>query len=139
MLESSDYKILAFKILFLKYTDIFSFASDWRQFFFDKLLAWREMTLDWLHHFPGPLHIITYEDLVSNLPHTLLSILHFIELPAGNLTCAVLRREGIFRRRKRKTKLQPFTPEMKVQLDYEWNNVFGEINRLIDQNSSSYL
>ncbi|KAI5726149.1 hypothetical protein M8J77_024499 [Diaphorina citri] len=113
----------------------------WRQFFYDKLTAWREMTLDWLHNFPGPIHIITYEDLVSNLPHTLLSILHFIELPVtqADLDCAVRRREGIFRRRKRKTKLQPFTKEMKVQLEYEWNNVFAQINSLIDQNSSSYL
>uniref|UniRef100_A0A8D8YQ98 WSCD family member AAEL009094 n=1 Tax=Cacopsylla melanoneura TaxID=428564 RepID=A0A8D8YQ98_9HEMI len=111
----------------------------WRQFFYDKLRAWREMTLDWLHNFSGPLHIITYEDLVSNLPHTLISILHFIDLPAGNLTCAIQRREGIFRRRKRKTKLQPFTKDMKIQLDFVWNNVFVEINNLIDQNSSSYM
>lgn len=122
---------------------MFCFVSpDWRKFFYDKLRAWREMTLDWLHNFSGPLHIITYEQLVSNLPSTLLSIMHFIQVSPpsqDSFDCAIRRREGIFRRRRRKAKLSPFDKEMQAELKKEWSLVYAEINILMNRNSSSYL
>lgn len=103
--------------------------TDWQQFVKDKLRTWRLSNLDWLWNFTGPTHIILYEELVSHLERTLRSLIHFLELPLDEeeLRCALLRREGIYKRKPRTVSLDPFTPNMKASLKTEQDFVYKEI------------
>lgn len=95
----------------------------------DKLRTWRLSNLDWLWNFTGPIHIIVYEELVSHLDRTLRSLTEFLELPLteSELQCAIVRREGIYKRKSRSVTLDPFTPQMKATLKAEQDYVYKEI------------
>lgn len=103
--------------------------ADWQQFVKDKLRTWRLSNLDWLWNFTGPIHIIVYEELVSHLDRTLRSLTEFLELPLteSELQCAIVRREGIYKRKSRSVTLDPFTPQMKATLKAEQDYVYKEI------------
>lgn len=106
-----------------------NFFADWQQFVKDKLRTWRLSNLDWLWNFTGPIHIIVYEELVSHLDRTLRSLAEFLELPLteSELQCAIVRREGIYKRKSRSVTLDPFTPQMKATLKAEQDYVYKEI------------
>lgn len=106
-----------------------NFFADWQQFVKDKLRTWRLSNLDWLWNFTGPIHIIVYEELVSHLDRTLRSLTEFLELPLteSELQCAIVRREGIYKRKSRSVTLDPFTPQMKATLKAEQDYVYKEI------------
>uniref|UniRef100_A0A1B6DAR1 Sulfotransferase domain-containing protein n=1 Tax=Clastoptera arizonana TaxID=38151 RepID=A0A1B6DAR1_9HEMI len=101
----------------------------WQQFVRDKLRTWRVTNLDWLQNFTGPIHIVLYEELVSNLEWTLRSLVDFLELSVSDseLKCAVNRREGIYKRKQRVFSLDPFTAEMKSCLASEHELVLKEL------------
>lgn len=103
--------------------------ADWQQFVKDKLRTWRLSNLDWLWNFTGPIHIIVYEELVSHLDRTLRSLTEFLELPLteSELQCAIVRREGIYKRKSRSVTLDPFSPQMKATLKAEQDYVYKEI------------
>ncbi|KAK9719381.1 hypothetical protein QE152_g22685 [Popillia japonica] len=101
----------------------------WQQFVNDKLTAWRQTNLDWLRNFTGPTHVIFYEQLVQNVENTVRTILDFLELPISDelFQCALDRKEGIYRRKRRALAFDPFTSEMKRRMDREQQRVYEEI------------
>lgn len=123
LLSFKDYSLLVLKL----HHNIF--VTDWQQFVKDKLRTWRLSNLDWLWNFTGPIHIIVYEELVSHLDRTLRSLTEFLELPLteSELQCAIVRREGIYKRKSRSVTLDPFTPQMKATLKAEQDYVYKEI------------
>ncbi|KAI4455122.1 hypothetical protein MML48_9g00016571 [Holotrichia oblita] len=101
----------------------------WQQFVNDKLTSWRQTNLDWLRNFTGPTHVIFYEQLVQNVENTVRTILDFLELPISDelFQCALARKEGIYRRKRRALAFDPFTSEMKRRMDKEQQRVYEEI------------
>ncbi|CAH0388331.1 unnamed protein product [Bemisia tabaci] len=106
-------------------------AQYWEQFVRNKLTYWTKLNLDWLDNFPGPMHIVLYEDLVANVSSTLRSLLDFIEIPIseGQMKCVLERKEGIYRRKQRKQPLDPFTEDMKYWISAEEATVCDKIRR----------
>nr|CAD7194375.1 unnamed protein product [Timema douglasi] len=108
--------------------------ADWQQFVIDKLAAWKRTNLDWLHNFTGPIHIILYEKLIYNLDHELHKLLNFLDLKVvpNDFQCALERREGIYRRKKRVINFDPYTSTMKAALSKEWEIVYEAINDIVN-------
>ena len=79
----------------------------WKDFLKTKLTKWEEMNLDWMNNFAGPLLLVSYSQLVSNLRQSLEQILAFLELPVhrGDLDCALARQEGVFKRQGRQIEI----------------------------------
>lgn len=102
---------------------------DWQQFVHDKLQAWKQTNLDWLHNFTGPTHIIFYEQLVKNVENTLRTVLDFLEYPISDslFQCAMARQEGIYRRKKKALTFNPFNGAMKKELNIEQEKVYNNI------------
>lgn len=102
---------------------------DWQQFVSDKLRGWQQMNLDWLFNFTGPTHIIFYEQLINNVEHTLKSVMEFIEIPIEPelFQCALDRKEGIYRRKKRFPHFDPFSEDMKISMKAVQENVYQAI------------
>ncbi|KAG8286327.1 hypothetical protein J6590_062830 [Homalodisca vitripennis] len=119
---------------FYTMTEFFYSVNNWQQFVKDKLRTWRLSNLDWLWNFTGPTHVIVYEELVSHLERTLRALIEFLELPLdeAELQCAIVRREGIYKRKSRAVTLDPFTPYMKASLKAEQDFVFKEIQMYLD-------
>ncbi|KAG5873071.1 hypothetical protein JTB14_018732 [Gonioctena quinquepunctata] len=101
----------------------------WQQFVNDKLRGWQQMNLDWLYNFTGPTHVIFYEQLVDKVEHTLKTIMEFIDLPVdeGLFKCAMERKEGIYRRKKRALNFDPYTAKMKEKLKESQEKVYEAI------------
>ncbi|KAJ8916603.1 hypothetical protein NQ315_000248, partial [Exocentrus adspersus] len=101
----------------------------WQQFVADKIRGWQQMNLDWLYNFTGPTHVVFYEQLVGNVEHTLRTVMRFVEVPVDEelLRCALERREGIYRRKKRVLNFDPFSARMKAELEAVQERVFAAI------------
>lgn len=108
---------------------IYLFISDWQQFVSDKLSAWRHTNLDWVHNFTGPTHVIFYDELVANVEHELQTLLKFLEFKVSKseLGCALERKEGIYRRKRRVISFDPYTTAMKDILKKEQELVYDAI------------
>ncbi|KAJ8956365.1 hypothetical protein NQ318_015103 [Aromia moschata] len=103
--------------------------ADWQQFVRDKTRAWQQMNLDWLYNFTGPTHVIFYEQLVDNVEHTLKTVMEFIEVPMERdlFRCALERKEGIYRRKKRVLAFEPYTLKMREELNSVQERVYEAI------------
>lgn len=101
----------------------------WEQFVIDKLRSWKSTNLDWLYNFTGPTHVIFYEQLVDNVEENLKSVLDFLEFPISEtqFKCAIERKEGIYRRKKREMIFDPFTLKMKDLIKIEQEKVYDAI------------
>ncbi|KAJ3650725.1 hypothetical protein Zmor_017375 [Zophobas morio] len=101
----------------------------WQQFVTDKLESWKQTNLDWLYNFTGPTHVIFYEQLVDNLEHTLKSIIEFLDISvdASLFRCAIERKEGIYRRKRRVLNFDPYTEDMKKKLEDVQQKVYEAI------------
>ncbi|RZF42387.1 hypothetical protein LSTR_LSTR004195 [Laodelphax striatellus] len=101
----------------------------WHQFVVEKLSSWKNMNLDWVRNFDGPTHVVLYENLVQNVESTLRELIEFIQLPIDEkqMQCALERREGIYRRKRRVFNLDPYTTSMKIMLQIEQEKVLHEI------------
>jgi hypothetical protein len=95
----------------------------------DKLSAWRQTNLDWLHNFTGPMHVMFYDQLLEDVATHMQGLLRFLKLNVSeqNLTCALERREGIYRRKRRVINFDPFTSGMKQALRKEQDAVYEAI------------
>jgi hypothetical protein len=104
-------------------------VADWQQFVADKLSAWRQTNLDWLHNFTGPMHIMFYDQLLEDVATHLQDLLHFLKLNVSeqNLACALERQEGIYRRKRRVVNFDPFTVAMKHALRREQDVVYEAV------------
>lgn len=75
--------------------------------------------------------IIYYEDLVDEVEKTLREILRFIDYPINEdlMRCAILRKEGIYRRKKRLLAFDPYTAAMKKMIEEKRTQVYTELGR----------
>lgn len=96
-----------------------------------KLLAWEQTNLSWGLDYTGDVLIIYYENLVDNVEKTLRDILNFIEFPINEelLSCALRKKEGIYRRKKRFVNFQPYTTSMKKMIEKKRIQVYEELGR----------
>lgn len=96
-----------------------------------KLHAWEQTNLSWGCNFSGPVLIVYYEDLVDNVERTLREILKFISFPVDEdlMRCAVMRKEGIYRRKKRLLNFDPYTLTMKKMIEERRTQVYTELGR----------
>lgn len=82
-----------------------------------------------MHNFTGPTHVLFYDKLVEDVDGTLKNLLEFLEIPvsAQSMSCAMDRKEGIYRRRKRVLNFDPYTAHMKKILQAEQEKVYKAI------------
>lgn len=127
----------------------------WLSFVDDKLSSWKKTNLDWLEKFPGPTHVIFYEQLVDNTEHTLRTVLDFLsggtrtalnttqhrsannnnvilapQIQMSRLQCALDRREGIYRRKKRLLHVDPFTEQMRAKIASAQREIYTAIFKM---------
>lgn len=90
---------------------------------------WKQTNLDWLYNFTGPTHVIFYEQLVDNLENNLKSMLKFLDISISEdlFKCAVERREGIYRRKRRAIVFDPYSAKMKEKIKEEQEKVYEAI------------
>ncbi|XP_030382414.1 WSCD family member CG9164 [Scaptodrosophila lebanonensis] len=103
----------------------------WQQFVSNKLKGWELMNLSWARNFTGSIKVVFYDDLVHNTERELRSILEFLEFPVNEqlMRCAIVRKEGIFRRKKRLLSFDPYTPAMRAELQARRRLVYGLLGR----------
>ncbi|XP_055844365.1 WSCD family member CG9164 [Episyrphus balteatus] len=103
----------------------------WQQFVTNKLNGWENMNLGWARFFTGDLLIVYYDDLVANSEKILREILSFLEFPIEEslMSCALIRKEGIFRRKKRVLSFDPYSPAMRHQLDERKRKIYTLLGR----------
>ncbi|XP_049941719.1 WSCD family member AAEL009094-like [Schistocerca serialis cubense] len=109
----------------------------WESFVRSMVAKWRALNLDWLRNFPGELLVARYEALAAAdapaLRAHLLRLLRFLRADAAvsaqQLACTVVRREGIYRRRRRAAAdaFDPFSEDMKRDLRAAEDEVFAAI------------
>lgn len=96
-----------------------------------KIHGWEQTNLSWGKNFSGPVLIVYYEELVDNVEKIVRDILNFIEFPIDEdlMRCAMNRKEGIYRRKRRLLSFDPFTPEMKKMIEEVRVRVYNELGR----------
>ncbi|KAH8298687.1 hypothetical protein KR044_008582 [Drosophila immigrans] len=106
----------------------------WQQFVSNKLKGWELMNLSWARNFTGSIKVVFYDDLVHQTERELRSILDFLEFPVNEplMRCAIMRKEGIFRRKKRLLSFDPYTETMRAELVARRRLVYGLLGRLKD-------
>jgi hypothetical protein len=69
--------------------------------------------------------------LVDDVEKTIRDILNFIDFSINEdlLRCAIMRKEGIYRRKKRLLAFDPFTPSMKRMIEEKRTQVYAELGR----------
>ncbi|EAT39064.1 AAEL009094-PA [Aedes aegypti] len=103
----------------------------WTQFVKNKLWAWEQTNLSWAKNFTGDVKLVFYDDLVENVEGTLRSILKFLNFPVNDelLACALMRKEGIYRRKKRILQFDPYSPAMHTAIDEKRSEVYAALGR----------
>lgn len=103
----------------------------WQQFVTNKLNGWENMNLGWSRFFTGDLLIVYYDELVANTEKILREILNFLEFPIEEslMSCTLIRKEGIFRRKKRVLSFDPYSPAMRHQLDERKRKIYTLLGR----------
>lgn len=107
-------------------------GKHWQQFVSDNLRGWQQLNMDWIQNFTGPLHVMFYEQLVENTEHTLKSVINFlgVYVPLKKFQCAIERKEGIYRRKKRVLNFDPFSPEMKGRIKEVQDRVYNAVDKV---------
>lgn len=97
----------------------------------NKLKGWELMNLSWARNFTGSIKVVFYDDLVQHTERELRHILEFLEYPVNEqlLRCALVRKEGIFRRKKRLLSFDPYTDAMRAELVARRRIVYGMLGR----------
>lgn len=100
------------------------------KFVHTKLTAWEQTNLSWGLNYTGDVLIVYYEDLVDNVEKTLRDILNFINFSINEelLACALRRKEGIYRRKKR-LNFEPYTAQMRKMIESKRIQVYEELGR----------
>ena len=78
----------------------------WQDFVLKKAKDWEAMNTDWINNFHGPLLVIMYIDLTNRVEEQLQRTLEFlaVSVTKEEMECAISRKEGIYRRRKKRLK-----------------------------------
>lgn len=71
----------------------------WREFVYAHSRDWQKMNFDWLH-FDGPLHVIRYENLITDLSAEMRKLLTFLGMRVSDkdFSCMMKNSEGLFHR-----------------------------------------
>ncbi|XP_017074492.1 WSCD family member CG9164 [Drosophila eugracilis] len=103
----------------------------WQQFVSNKLKGWEMMNLSWARNFTGSIKVVFYDDLVHHTERELRSILEFLQFPVNEqlMRCAIMRKEGIFRRKKRLLSFDPYTETMRAEVQSRRRIVYGLLGR----------
>ncbi|CAG9559437.1 unnamed protein product [Danaus chrysippus] len=103
--------------------------SDWSTYVFHQLSVWESLHNLWLTNFSGPVHVLFYELLVQDTRNNLSGVLDFINFTytEKDMNCAVMNREGIYRRRKKYQDFEPFTHEMYESINRVWRSVLDKV------------
>ncbi|KAH8266930.1 hypothetical protein KR026_011020 [Drosophila bipectinata] len=103
----------------------------WQQFVSNKLKGWELMNLSWARNFTGSVKVVFYDDLVHHTERELRSILEFLQFPVDEqlMRCAIMRKEGIFRRKKRLLSFDPYTEAMRAEVQARRRVVYGLLGR----------
>ncbi|KAH8419860.1 hypothetical protein KR009_003291 [Drosophila setifemur] len=103
----------------------------WQQFVSNKLKGWEVMNLSWARNFTGSIKVVFYDDLVHHTERELRSILDFLQFPVDEqlMRCAIIRKEGIFRRKKRLLSFDPYTVSMRAEVENRRRIVYGMLGR----------
>ncbi|XP_016923851.1 WSCD family member CG9164 [Drosophila suzukii] len=103
----------------------------WQQFVSNKLKGWEVMNLSWARNFTGGIKVVFYDDLVHHTERELRSILEFLQFPVNEqlMRCAIMRKEGIFRRKKRLLSFDPYTESMRAEVQNRRRIVYGLLGR----------
>ncbi|KAL0266270.1 UNVERIFIED_CONTAM: hypothetical protein PYX00_008862 [Menopon gallinae] len=109
----------------------------WEKFVNDQIIKWKNTNLDWIFNFTKPTYVIFYDQLVNDLENSLRKLLGFLEMNVteSQLNCALERREGIYRRRKRMLNIDPFTKEMRVKIENTKQEVYKLIYEYLEDQS----
>lgn len=101
-------------------------------------MKWRDTNLDWTYNFTNPTLVLFYDQLITDLERNLRLLLKFIEVNVteSQLQCALERREGIYRRKKRMINVDPFTPQMKARIETTKREVYALIHDYIDNENN---
>ncbi|CAH0758810.1 unnamed protein product [Diatraea saccharalis] len=101
--------------------------SDWSYYVASQLTAWESLHRLWLTRFPGPVHVVFYETLVSDTRSTLQGVLDFLNrtVSEAEMNCAISLKEGIYRRKKKIKNFDPYTPEMYKAIRIARDRVFN--------------
>ena len=105
----------------------------WRSFVKSKAAEWRKMNLAWFEGYndrPGGLVTIAYEDLVRDPEKQLSKVLNFlgVKVPEASMRCAILHKEGIYKRGKQKAVNFPvFDPELMRAITAEEDVVYRKL------------
>ena len=77
--------------------------SVWEKFVQEQIIKWRDTNLDWFFNFTKPTMILFYDQLISDLESNLRRLLKFLEVNVteSQLQCAIQRKEGIYKRKKK--------------------------------------
>ena len=85
------------------------------------------MNLDWFHAFsPENRLVVFYDELLSNPSAVLKTIFDFLQVSVSGsaLQCAMDRREGIYKRTKKKLGIEVFSDDMKKFLIEKQKSVY---------------
>ncbi|XP_064612581.1 WSCD family member AAEL009094-like [Liolophura sinensis] len=76
-----------------------NFGRAWREFVYARSRDWQKMNFDWLQ-FDGPLHVIRYENLMTDLLAEMRKLLTFLGTRVSNrdFSCMMKNSEGLFHR-----------------------------------------
>ncbi|XP_054712060.1 WSCD family member CG9164-like [Uloborus diversus] len=98
--------------------DKFHKGNAWQNFVLSHSKLWMESILDWLQ-FKGPLLVLRYEIITSDLPGELIKLLKFLEANVtwNTFQCVLRNRDGIFRRAKKRLSFELFDEPIKRILD----------------------
>ncbi|KAB7497816.1 WSCD family member [Armadillidium nasatum] len=90
----------------------------WEKFTRTKAIVWMNTTLDWLQ-FEGSIHLVFYEDLISNLSDEMRRIINFLGVTVSDsdFSCMMKNKDGIYKRRKRKLPFEPFNKSLRLWID----------------------
>lgn len=78
---------------------MFSFPG-WEHFITERVPEWRKHTISWITEYKGPLHIVFYEDMVSNFYEEMYKLFTFLGLSVTyrDIWCASVNQEGRYHR-----------------------------------------
>lgn len=100
----------------------------WKNFVSTKGEEWEKMNLEWFTSFsPENRLVVFYDQLVQETMAVLQTVLDFLQVsvPGSTLQCVMDRREGIFKRSKKKLGIEVFTSPMKTFLMEKQAKVFN--------------
>ncbi|KAI8442406.1 hypothetical protein MSG28_005922 [Choristoneura fumiferana] len=88
--------------------------SAWAVYVSKNVAAWEALHARWLSRFAGRVLVVLYGALVRDTRQALLDILDFLNhtVPEEDIYCAVVNKEGIYRRRKKLQDFDPFSADM---------------------------